>query len=1358
MLDFMMVSMRSPKRGTVEIYPKFIIGSSKDLMIRGGDFYAIWNDEDGLWSTSEDMAQKLIDRELDIYYEQHVKEFEARGENVKVMHMWDGDSGTIDKWHKYCQKQMRDHFHSLDEKIIFADTVTKKSDYASKKLPYSLAPGDTPNYTKLSTTLYSEEELHKLEWAVGAIISGDAKKIQKFEVLYGSAGTGKGTMLDIIAKLFGGVKGEGYCCRFEAKTLGSANANFALEAFKSNPLVAIDFDGNLSKIEDNTRINSLVSHEEMIVDTKYGKLYSNRFKCFIFMGTNNPVKITDAKSGLIRRLIDVYPSGNKIPVREYKKLVEGVDFELGAIASHCLDVYMDDPDYYEGYIPVNMLGESNDFYNFIEDSYDIFSKQEYVTLKQAWSMYKEYCEDAKVNFPYSMRMFKNELKSYFERFEERAVFDNGDRPYNCYIGFKFHFDKPQVKTKKDSKVDTWLEFGNNESIFDLVAKDWPAQYANSEGIPSRKWENVTTSLKDLKTDKLHYVKVPTEHIVIDFDIRDKDGNKSLEKNLEAAAKWPPTYAELSKSGQGIHLHYIYTGDTSKLMNVYEENVEIKVFNGNSSLRRMLSLCNALAIAKISSGLPLKGDNDVVNFTGIMNEKGIRTSIKRNLAKDIHPGTKPSVDFIKKILDDAYESNVKYDVSDMRTAIVAFAAGSTHHAQECLRMVNEMKFKSKEVLDDDIVDEDDIPIEPEDPTLIFVDSEVFPNLFLINWQRLPKEYFDEVMAKIRAVDEPNAKLKERKINKIIRKAVENNPEQIIRMINPTPAEVEELMRHNLVGFNCRRYDNHMLYARMMGYSEADLFNLSQRIVNENKDNKKVFFSEAYNISYTDIYDYSSDKKSLKKWELEIGLKHLELGLPWDKPVPKELWATVSEYCDNDVKSTVGVWFKTQADFLAREILADLAGGIVNDSTNTLTTKLIFGNNRNPKLNYRFLGDKPEGKSFTHVEVEEYASGKTDKKPEGTVWFPGYEFDPTKPNDEKSTYRGYYVGEGGRVYANPGSYGESETWDVGSQHPHSIKEERAFGDYTDIFVELLEARMDIKHKDFESAAKRFGGKLKKYLDDPTVAKNLAQALKIAINSVYGLTSARFVNAFRDERNIDNFIAKRGALFMIDLQLAVEALGYTVIHVKTDSIKVHHPDDFIRTFIKRFGECYGYTFELEAAWDRICLVNNAVFIGHTKDGWEATGAEFQQPYVFKTLFSHEELEFEDYCETKSVSKGAIYLDMEDGSEMKFIGRVGQFTPVKHGGTLYRVDNGKNYAVSGTKGYHWMESEMVKTLGKEDDIDISYYENMAQEALKHIVVYGNYSDFLDLSKPYEFAGSSEEAPFTNEPVDSVPLELPFK
>lgn len=1352
MLDFMMVSVRSPKRGTVEIYPKFIVkGASKDLMIRGRDFYAIWNDEAGLWSTDETVAITLIDRELDNFRNEHKSEY--GGDSVKVLHMWDCDSGSIDKWHRYCQRQMRDNYHQLDEKLIFSDTVTKRTDYASKKLSYSLVPCDTPNYTHLSTTLYSEEELHKLEWAIGSIITGDAKKIQKFEVLYGPAGAGKGTMLDIIAQLF-----EGYHCSFEAKTLGSANASFAMEQFKTNPLVAIDFDGQLDRIEDNTRLNALVSHEEMTVNEKFKSTYTSKFKCFLFMGTNRPVKITDAKSGLIRRLIDVYPSGNKIPLREYKKAIEGVKFELGGIACHCRDVYLDDPDAYEGYIPINMLGESNDFYNFIESYHDIFESQDYVTLKQAWMLYKEYCEEAKVNYPYPMRAFKNELKNYFENFSERLLLENGERPYNCYTGFKMTFDQPQGKNKKGSKQENvWLSFDYNQSAFDLIAKDYPAQYATSEGTPSRKWQNVTTSLKELKTDRLHYVKVPTEHIVIDFDIRDENGEKSLQKNIEAAAKWPPTYAELSKSGQGVHLHYIYTGDTSKLKNLYDEYIEIKVFNGNSSLRRKLTLCNNLAIAKISSGLPQKGEKDVTNFDRLTNEKGIRTLIKENLNKKYHPGTKPSVDFIKKILDEAYESNVRYDVSDMRTAVVAFAAGSSNHAQECIKLVGTMKFKSKEVLEDDILNEP--PIEPKDPTKIIYDVEVFPNLFLINWMRVDDKLVAEISEKF--IKEKNVK----KRRELMRELLKRNKEPVIRMINPTPQEVEKLMNHNLIGFNNRRYDNHMLYARAMGYSNEQLFNLSQKIVDKNEQ-RNAFFREAYNISLTDIYDYSSDKKGLKKWEIELGINHVELGLPWDKPVPEELWPKVAEYCDNDVLSTLCVWCATQPDFLAREILADIAGGIVNDTTNTLTTKLIFGNNRKPQtsFNYRFLGDKPDGPCFTEDDAFKYAVGEG-PKPVGKVWFPGY-----KHEKGVSSYRDVEnVGEGGYVFSLTGAYGHSKTFDVTSEHPTSAIEENLFGDeYTETYATLKLARVLIKHKDFEGAGKLFNGRLSKYLTDPTVAKNLAQALKIAINSVYGLTAAKFENAFRDPRNVDNIVAKRGALFMIDLRNAVQELGYTVIHVKTDSIKIHNPDEFIENFIYKFGECYGYSFEVEDEWDRICLIDKAQYIGLTVDGeWKATGEKFAQPYVYKTMFTHEPLDFEDFCETKSVQKGAIYMDMEDGKDMIFVGRVGQFTPVKVGGaSLYRVDNGKRYAVADTKDYKWLESNDIR-IGKDINpdttiIDMSFYEEMARDAMDSIMALGNYDDFVDISKPYKYeVPSSKEVPFTNGPEfpdDGVPLELPFK
>ena len=346
MLDFLIISTRASKNG-VEIFPTFkLYPKSQDLMIRGGDFYAVWIESKGLWSTNEDDALSLIDSELTKYADEYrLKDPEAI---LRVQYTWDSNSGSIDRWHKYCQKQKRDSFEMLDESIIFANTETNKKNYASKKLPYSLEKGNIDNYNKLISTLYDEEERHKIEWAIGSIIQGDSKFIQKFLVFYGAAGTGKSTILNIIQKLF-----DGYYSVFDAKALGSSSNSFALEAFRSNPLVAIQHDGDLSRIEDNTRLNSLVSHELMTVNEKFKSTYSNRFKCFLFMGTNKPVKITDGKSGLIRRLIDVHPSGNKLPAREYRDIVKKVDFELGAIAWHCREVYLSDPDYYDDYIYSN---------------------------------------------------------------------------------------------------------------------------------------------------------------------------------------------------------------------------------------------------------------------------------------------------------------------------------------------------------------------------------------------------------------------------------------------------------------------------------------------------------------------------------------------------------------------------------------------------------------------------------------------------------------------------------------------------------------------------------------------------------------------------------------------------------------------------------------------------------------------------------------------------------------------------------------------------------------------------------------------------------------------------------------------
>ena len=321
--------------------------------------------------------------------------------------------------------------------------------------------------------------------------------------------------------------------------------------------------------------------------------------------------------------------------------------------------------------------------------------------------------------------------------------------------------------------------------------------------------------------------------------------------------------------------------------------------------------------------------------------------------------------------------------------------------------------------------------------------------------------------------------------------------------------------------------------------------------------------------------------------------------------------------------------------------------------------------------------------------------------------------------------------------------------------------------------------MKQGEYDIVRNMMGGVLAKYLDDKSTAKALAQALKIAINSVYGLTAAKFENPFRDPRNKDNIVAKRGALFMIDLRHAVEEQGYKVIHIKTDSIKIENPDDYIINFIVERGKRYGYSFEIEHIFDRICLVNNAVYIAKLAEDdpedpgqWTATGAQFAVPYVFKSLFSKEPIEFKDMCETKNSAVGPIYLDMNEGypdvsaaekqfknleSKYKkgelsdtlfenecaslrdtietghnyiFVGKVGLFCPIKPGcggGILVRNKDNKYDAVTGTKGYRWLESEIVKTNGKEADIDQSYYHKMVDDAVATISEFGDIEWFIN-------------------------------
>ena len=1407
MSDFYKIKRLMPKPGILEVFPDFQNIKSKDLMIRGGRFYAVWDEENGMWNSNEDRIQEIVDNDIREYVE---KVGDIPGVDVKPKFMLNDSSGVWKRYRKYVMERP-DNFHQLDEKITFSDTEVTKKDYVSKRLSYPLAEGDHSAWDEMVGTLYLPEEREKIEWAIGAVVSGDSKSIQKFLVFYGDPGTGKGTILDIIKELF-----ESYAVAFDSGELTGIGNSFPMEQFRTNPLVAIQFDGDLSRIADNTKLNSLVSHEPMKMKEKYKSSYDFVPHCFLFLASNHPVKITDAKSGIIRRLIDVKPSLQKIPVKKYFQLKHQISFELGAIAAHCLQVYEEmGKHYYDGYKPIEMMFKTDSFFNFVDFNYLIFSRDDGVTLKAAYEMYKDYCDNSNIQ-RLPMYKFREELKNYFDNFESVAIVDD-QRVRSWYSGFdrskfdivqkgeedgdragaggrqsipgksqngrenysgtnnddsggvfgntqgriprtggdadrRMRTDSGNGLSESDDKASSmaelpeWLRLGLSVSILDKILSAQPAQYANEEGKPGKKWSEVLTKLSDIDTSKEHYAQVPFNHIIIDFDLKDENGQKCLAKCLAAAALWKPTYAEVSKGGNGLHLHYIYDGDPQELAREFAPGIEIKRVASNGTLhkdRRKVSRCNDIPIAHLSSGLPRKEVKKTVNFDAVRSEKGLRDLIERNLQKEIHPGTKPSIDFIEKILSDAYDSGLKYDVSDMRPEIMDFAIHSSHQADYCLTRVAKMRFHS-----DDISDASD---QYQDDRLVFFDLEVFPNLVLVNWKFAGDDHCQ-------------------------------------RMINPKPHEIESLMKYKLVGFNCRRYDNHILYAIYIGKTVPEIYDISQGII---AGSKNCTFGEAYNISYTDVYDFCRDKKSLKKWEIQLGIHHQELGLPWNEPVPESKWLLVAEYCDNDVFATEAVFNANQGDWKARQILAEIAGMTVNDTTNSLTTRIIFGKEKHPQLNYRFLGGEPDDILTFPKEAKELGCDPeyTLFNQKGQPVFPGYVFDKGV-----STYRGFVVGEGGFAWSKVGAYSNVGLYDIGSQHPHSMSAEELLGVYQKHYDDLVEIRMLIKHGAFGEAKQLFDGKLAKYLDDPSQAKALAGALKIAINSVYGLTSAKFDNAFHDIRNRDNIVAKRGALFMINLKYEIERRGYTVVHIKTDSVKIADPTPEIVQFIMAYGKLYGYTFEHEATYERMCIVNKAEYIARYNDGkhhyeftngltgeseWTATGEKFIEPYVFKSLFSKEPIRFQDLTQTYSCTS-ALYLDMNenlpdvsaeehelsrintklrklqkenpdgsdaidelmalkkekeawisDGHNYVFIGKVGLFAPVKPGvggGLLMREKDGKMYAAGGSTGYRWVEAETINDH-LEDIVDITYFTEMAEDVIAEMSKYCDYDDFMDLS-----------------------------
>ena len=1318
-LDFVSIHKKDTKTGFI-LEPELSVIKRDCLMTKGHAFYAVWDFENGMWCFDELRVPTLINIVMQEAFDslpEHEKAFTTISDIGRFR------AGEWSSFKAYC-KQLPDKARDLDTEVTFVDEAPPREAYRARRLPYSLSNKPARAYHKLAGILYDPEELEKLEWSVGLCLCGEQSLVHKFVAIFGGTGTGKSTYLNIIDSLF-----QGYTETIHVSDIVDGANAFALSGFASNPLVILEHDCNLSRIKDNSRLNSMAAHEKMQINVKNQSLYTARILGMMFLGTNKPIHITDARSGLARRLIDVSPSGRLVPQDIYDKLVNDIKYELGSIAYHCINVYRQlGRGYYSSYIPVKMMVKTNVIYSFVMENANELDGENGITLTRAFNLYKKYCEDYNIKNPLDKTEFRDDIEEYFlevqvmggGRYQTQVVY-KGLNPkmlkYEQYVHSVQSNKTARPTTLIEEEVPDLLE---QESLFDELRADCKAQYTNADGGPITYWTNVKTTLSAINTRELHYVRIPKNHIIIDLDLKNSDGEKELALSLEAAKQFPETYMEVSKSGKALHLHYIYDGDVDLLDRNPEPNVEVKVYVGKSALRRKLTLCNNVPVATISSGLKLKEKKSMTPISQIKDERHLRSLINKALKKEVHGDTNSSVDFIKKTLDDAIAAGVMFDVSDLYPQLIVFAAGSSHNSDRCVEVIRNLQLSTIPI-------PIDVELPEDDTNLLVYDIECFPNLFTFSYTHVTMDELRQVF--------PIGKLSKAEVRACLAEFVKKlqEPGRVKTLVNPTAEDIAPFINQKMVGFNNRRYDNHEVYARYMGENNMQCYLRSQAIINGARDVMNVgYIPSAWNMSFLDLYDLATDKQSLKKWQVVLRLPHQEYDGAWDQDVPEDRWDEVSEYNQNDVVSSVCLFaYLTQVgDMAAREILANISGLPVGQTLRNHFAQIIFQGDKNPQ------------KDFIYTDLSEQ--------------FPGYTYEVYKTEVEedvikykvKSDYMETDPSEGGRVHTEPGVYYDVGLFDIEGMHPTSIIQLNLFGThYTQRYKAVYDIRLSLKHsielgidpvahlqqvaaeESNEHNADIYARALeivKLYAYDKVMLKFVVKALKLGLNSTYGWTAASFPNAFRDPRNVDNIVAKRGALFMITLQYELQNRGVQVVHVKTDSVKIPGATSETVNFINEFAAKYGYTFAHEDTYRIMCLVNKSVYICYSNkhSEWEATGAQFAHPVVFKTLFTGEPLTFEDYIEVKEV-KGSMYLSYDGKTLNRFIGRIGEFVAVKpiFGGDILRVAGDKQGHVVGTKGYKWEEADRIpdQSMGY---IDKTHYDNLVAEATRAIEEQMGYGD----------------------------------
>lgn len=347
--------------------------------------------------------------------------------------------------------------------------------------------------------------------------------------------------------------------------------------------------------------------------------------------------------------------------------------------------------------------------------------------------------------------------------------------------------------------------------------------------------------------------------------------------------------------------------------------------------------------------------------------------------------------------------------------------------------------------------------------------------------------------------------------------------------------ELISNKTLVGYNNYGYDDYILSVMMSGAKQDIIYAHNNTIIKSGGSPAKL---DSRIRSLDTMQQISVSHPSLKQIEGNMGRSIVESSVDFNigRPLTEEERKETELYCASDIRNTIEVFkLREKSYFDTKEALLDMLPEGTNVerarrwNTTTLSTNLLIGSKKIPQ----WLDLKVPGKYWRSPELQipdEVWDLWEDGNKEENLMRKGKSISLDRFGCKVTIAMGGLHG----APIKPRRYKDIKLADVGSMYPSIICALDALGPATKTYDGIRTERLRIKHTD----------------------KTRADALKLILNSVYGLFKSKYSNLCNPRASATVCIYGQIALYTLSRWL--HEAGYEVMNINTDGVAfVDNPD---------------------------------------------------------------------------------------------------------------------------------------------------------------------------------------------------------